>query len=71
MDFMVRVKTSVVRTKSLVSSTSIDVDPSSVSGETELNAYIWVQQVSNDTDPLMWWKYHQQEFSLLTQITRQ
>jgi hypothetical protein len=39
-----------------VSSTSMDVDPSSVSGETELNAYMRVQQVSNDTDPLIWWK---------------
>jgi hypothetical protein len=27
---------------------------SSISGETELNAYMRVQQVSNDTDPLMW-----------------
>ncbi len=38
-----------------VSSTSMDVDPSSVNGETELNAYMRVQQVANDTDPLMWW----------------
>ena len=35
------------------SSTSIDV-PSSVSGKAELHAYMRVQQVSNDTDPLMW-----------------
>ncbi len=35
------------------SSTSIDV-PSCVSGKAELNAYMRVQQVSNDTDPLMW-----------------
>ncbi len=34
-----------------VSSTSMDVDPSSVNGETELNAYMRVQQVANDTDP--------------------
>jgi hypothetical protein len=39
-----------------VSNTSMDVDPSSVNGETELNAYIRVQQVAKDTDPLMWWK---------------
>ena len=41
-----------------VSITSMDVDPSSVNGETELNAYrgMRVQQVANDTDPLMWWK---------------
>jgi hypothetical protein len=35
-----------------VSSTSVDVDQSSVNGETELNAYMRVQQVPNDTDPL-------------------
>ena len=35
---------------------SMDVDPSSVNRETELNAYMWVQQLSNDTDPLMWWR---------------
>ena len=45
-----------------VSSTSMDVDPSSVNGETELNTYVRVQQLANDTDPLMWWKQHQQEF---------
>ncbi len=56
-----------------VSSTPMDVDPSSVNGvngETELHTYqtlcMRVQQVSNDTDPLMWWKQHQQEFPLLT-----
>ena len=54
-----------------VSSTSMDVDPSSVNGETELNAYMRVQQVANDTDPLMWWKQHQQEFPRLTRMTRQ
>jgi hypothetical protein len=54
-----------------VSSTSMDVDPSSVSGETEVNAYMPLQLVSNDTDPLMWWKQHQQEFPRLTCITRQ
>ena len=54
-----------------VSSTSMDVDPSSVNGETELNAYMRVQQVANDTDPLMWWKQHQQEFPRLSRMTRQ
>ncbi len=54
-----------------VSSISMDVDPSSVSGETELNACMRVQQVSIDTDPLMWWKQHQREFPRLTCITRQ
>ncbi len=39
--------------------------------ETELNAYMRVQQVSNDTDPLMWWKQHQQEFPRLAHMTRQ
>jgi hypothetical protein len=54
-----------------VSSTSMDVDPSSVNGETELNAYMRVQQVANDTDPLMWWKQHQQEFPCLSRMARQ
>ena len=54
-----------------VSNTSMDVDPSSVNGETELNAYMRVQQVANDTDPLMWWKQHQQEFPRLARMTRQ
>ncbi len=54
-----------------VSSTSMDVDPSSVNGETELNAYMRVQQVTNDTDPLMWWKQHQQEFPDSTRMVRQ
>jgi hypothetical protein len=54
-----------------VSNTLMDVDPSSVNGETELNTYIRVQQVANDTDPLMWWKHHQQEFPRLDRMTRQ
>ena len=54
-----------------VSSTSMDVDPSSVSGETEVNAYMPVQLVSNDTDPLMGLKKHQQEFPRLARMTRQ
>jgi hypothetical protein len=49
----------------------MDVDPSSVNGETELNAYMRVQQVANDTDPLMWWKKHQEEFPRLVRMTRQ
>jgi hypothetical protein len=49
----------------------MDVNPSSVNGETELNAYMRVQQVSNDTDPLMWWKKHQQEFLRLARMARQ
>ena len=54
-----------------VSCTSMDVDPSSVNGETELNAYIRMQQVTNDTDPLMWWKQHQEEFPRLARMARQ
>ncbi len=54
-----------------VSSASMDVDPSSVNGETELNAYMRVQQVAKDTDPLMWWKQHQQEFPRLARMTSQ
>ena len=38
--------------------------------ETELNAYTRVQQVSLDTDPLMWWKKHVQEFPHLSRMTR-
>ena len=40
----------------------MDVDPYSVTGEAELNYYMRVQQLSNDADPLRWWKQHQQEF---------
>jgi hypothetical protein len=47
----------------------MDVDPSSVNGETELNAYMRVQEVSNDTNPLMWWKKNQQEFPRLVRMT--
>ena len=52
-----------------VSNTSMDVDPSSVNGDTELNAYMRVQQVAKDTDPLMWWKQHQQKLTRLTRMT--
>jgi hypothetical protein len=37
-------------------STCMDVDVDSV--EADLNAYTRVQQVTLDTDPLMWWKQH-------------
>ena len=30
-----------------------------------------MQQVANDTDPLMWWKQHQEEFPHLSRMTRQ
>ena len=40
----------------VVRNTPTEVDPSSVNGETELNAYMRVQQVSNDADPLTWRK---------------
>ncbi len=30
-----------------------------------------VQQVPNDTDPLMWWKQHHQEWPDLSRMTRQ
>ena len=39
-----------------MSTTSMDFDVSSVEGEGQLQAYMQVQQVPNDTDPLMWWK---------------
>jgi hypothetical protein len=35
------------------------------------NAYTRVKQVSLDTDPLMWWKKHVQEFHHLARMTRQ
>jgi hypothetical protein len=38
--------------------------------ETELNAYTRVQQVPLDTDPLMWWKQHVQEFPHLSRMSR-
>ncbi len=50
-------------------STCMDVDVDSV--EAKLNAYTRVQQVTLDTDPLMWWMQHVQEFSRLTRMTRQ
>ena len=50
---------------------SMDVDPSSVNGETELNAYMRVKQVTKDTDPLMLRKQHQQEVPRLARMTRQ
>ncbi len=39
--------------------------------EAELNAYTRVQQVPLDTDPLMWWKQHVQEFPRLARMVRQ
>jgi len=39
--------------------------------EAELHAYARVQQVPLDTDPLMWWKQHVQEFPRLARMDRQ
>ena len=47
----------------------MDVDVDSV--ESELNAYTRVQEVSLDTNPLMWWKHHVQEFPHLVRLDRQ
>ena len=47
----------------------MDVDPSSVNGETELNACMQVHQVSDDPDPPMWWKQHHKGFPPLTPMT--
>jgi hypothetical protein len=50
-----------------ISTTSMDFESSSLGGESQLQAHMQVQQVSNDTDlqdPLMWWKQHQFEFPL-------
>ena len=39
-----------------MSTSSMDFDVSSVEGEDQIQEYMEVQQVPNDTDPLMWWK---------------
>ncbi len=39
--------------------------------EAELNAYTRVQQEPLDTDPLMWWKQHEEEFPRLSRMVRQ
>jgi hypothetical protein len=49
----------------------MDFDVSSVEGDTQLQVYMQVQQVPNDTDPLMWWKQYQDEFADLSRMTRQ
>ena len=36
-----------------------------------MSAYMRVQQVPLNTDPLMWWKQHVQEFPRLTRMARQ
>jgi hypothetical protein len=54
-----------------MSTISMDFDVVSVEGQSHLQAYIQVQQVPNDTDPLMWWKQHQQEFPDLARMSRQ
>ncbi len=54
-----------------MSTASMDFDVASVEGEAQLQTYMQVQQVPNDTDPLMWWKKHQPEFPDLTRMTRQ
>ena len=54
-----------------MSTVSMDFDVVSVEGETHLQSYMQVQQVTNDTDPLMWWKYHHQEFPDLVRMARQ
>ena len=54
-----------------MSTVSMDFDVVSVEGESQLQTYVQVQQVPNDTDPLMWWNQHQQEFPDLSRMTRQ
>jgi hypothetical protein len=49
----------------------MDFDVASVEGESQFQTYMQVQQVTNDTDPLMWWKHHQQEFPDLVRMVRQ
>jgi hypothetical protein len=50
-------------------STSMDVDVNNV--HSDVTVYTRVQQVTFDTDPLMWWKKNEQEFPHLTRMTRQ
>ena len=50
---------------------SMDFDVDSVEGEAQLQAYMEVQLVPNDTDPLMWWKQYQQELPDLSRMVRQ
>ena len=54
-----------------MSTTSMDFDVSSVEVKDQLQVYMQVQQVPNDTDPLMWWKRHQHEFPDLSRMARQ
>ncbi len=55
----------------VMSTASMDFDVASVEGEPQLQVYTQVQQVPNDTDPLMWWKQYQQEFPDLIRMDRQ
>ncbi len=54
-----------------MSTASIDFYVASVEGETQLQSYMQVQQVPNDTDPLIWWKQYHQEFPDLVRMSRQ
>jgi hypothetical protein len=54
-----------------MSTSSMDFDVAPVEGETQLQTYMQVQQVPNDTDPLMWWNHYQQEFPDLSRMARQ
>ena len=52
-------------------STILDALNRAVARGDKLNAYTRVQQVPLDTDPLMWWKKHVQEFPHLVRMARQ
>ncbi len=54
-----------------MSTASMDFDVASVEGEVQFQVYMEVQQVPNDTDPLMCWKQHPQEFLDLSRMGRQ
>jgi hypothetical protein len=54
-----------------MSTVSMDFDVASVEGEAQLQAYMQVQQVTNDTYPLMWWKQHHQELPDLVRMATQ
>ncbi len=54
-----------------MSTSSMDFDVASVEGEAQLQVYMQVQQVPNDTDPLMWWKQYHQEIPDLVRMATQ
>jgi hypothetical protein len=62
----------VYRTHTLKCSRSVTTSTSTHPGKTIPSFFFqYTSKVTNDTDPLMWWKLHQQEFPDLTRMDRQ